>query len=51
MKSKIFLRLITLSLCSILSLSAYAATISSNEAKVWVEDKGKELLDTFGQTD
>ncbi len=51
MKSKIFLRLITLSLCSILSLNAYAATISSNEAKVWVEDKGKELLDTFGETD
>lgn len=51
MKSKIFLRLITLSLCLGLSLKAYAATITSNEAKVWTESKGKELLDTFGQTD
>ena len=51
MKSKIFLQLITLSLCLGLSLKAYAATITSNEAKVWTESKGKELLDTFGQTD
>ena len=51
MKSKIFLRLITLSLSLILSLNANAAAISSNEAKVWAESKGKELLDTFGQTD
>ncbi len=51
MKSKIFLRLITLSLCLILSLQAHAAAITSNEAKMWTQSKGEELLDTFGQTD
>ena len=51
MKSKIFLQLITLSLCLIVCFKAQAETITSQEAKVWTESKGQELLETFGQTD
>lgn len=51
MKSKIFLQLITLSLCLIVCFKAQAETIASQEAKVWTESKGQELLETFGQTD
>ena len=51
MKSKIFLQLITLSLCLIVCFKAQAETITSQEAKIWTESKGQELLETFGQTD
>ncbi len=51
MKSKIFLRVIILSLGLFMSIPAQADTITPSEAKSWAEAKGNQLLNTFAETD
>ena len=51
MKSNFFLQLIILTLGVMISSSVAATTIQPTEASNWVEEKGKLLLDTFGEQD
>ncbi len=50
MKRKHFLQLIIVCFCLFESSFSYAIT-DSQEAMAWVNDKGKELLETFNETD
>ena len=51
MKSNLFLRVIILLFCFQLSVPVKAEVVPEQEAKQWVEDKGKRLLETFGEQD
>ena len=51
MKSNYFLRLITLFVCLAFALPAFADPLSEEEARVFGETKGRELLNTFAEKD
>lgn len=51
MKSNYFLRLITLFVCLTCALPAFADPLSEEEARVFGETKGRELLNTFAEKD
>ena len=50
MKSNLFLRVIIGVFCIFLSYGAQAQYVEETQAKQWVNDKGRELLQTFGET-
>ena len=51
MKSKIFLQLIIFCFACFVGVASAAEKISPKEAEVWVNQKGKELLETFSLKD
>lgn len=51
MKSNFFLRVIIFLFCIQLSFPLRASEIASDEAKVWVHEKGHQLLQAFGEAD
>ena len=51
MKSNLFLRVIIGVFCVFLSFKTQASPIFENQAEQWVNDKGKQLLQTFGESD
>ncbi|MBQ8465234.1 MAG: ABC transporter substrate-binding protein [Alphaproteobacteria bacterium] len=51
MKSNLFLRVIILLFCVLVNFPAYAEIVPEQEAKQWVEEKGRLLLETFGEKD
>ncbi len=51
MKSNLFLRVIILLFCVLVNFPAYAESVPEQEAKQWVEEKGRLLLETFGEKD
>lgn len=51
MKSNLFFRVIIFLFCAVYSMPVQADKLMENEAKQWVEEKGKELLIAFGEPD
>ena len=51
MKSNLFFRVIIFLFCIIYSMPVQADKLMENEAKQWVEEKGRELLVAFGEPD
>ena len=51
MKSNLFLRVIIFLFCFFSSHTLYAEPLNEAEARKWVEEKGQQLLTTFGETD
>lgn len=51
MKSNLFLRVIIFLFCMQMSIPALAEVVPQQEAQQWVESRGRQLLETFGEKD
>lgn len=51
MKSNLFLRVIIFLFCMHISTPVLAEVVPQQEAQQWVESKGRQLLETFGEKD